>query len=71
MEVRIEMTTQRDESEAMTVQVTLRPWRVCARCGHAWKSRATHGRPRCRACEARLRHNAQAMSAALMAGSAR
>jgi tRNA(Ile2) C34 agmatinyltransferase TiaS len=65
------MATERDETEAMTVQVTLRPWCVCARCGHAWKSRATRGRPRCRACEMRLRGDAESMSAALAAGSRR
>jgi tRNA(Ile2) C34 agmatinyltransferase TiaS len=65
------MTTKNDDTAALTVEVKLRPWRVCARCGHAWKSRATRGRPRCRACETRLRSEAETMSAALTAGSAR
>jgi hypothetical protein len=65
---RIEMTNHADATETLTVHTTLRPWRVCADCGHAWKSRATHGRPRCRACEVRLRNDAETASAALAGG---
>ena len=65
------METRAGKNDELTVEVKLRPWRVCARCGHAWKSRATRGRPRCRACEARLRNDAETVSAALAAGSRR
>lgn len=67
-EARVEMETERDETAPMTVQLRLRPWRVCACCGHAWKSRATRGRPRCRACERRLRADAERMGAAVAGG---
>jgi|GEM_PF-1749303 len=62
------METERDDTAPKTVQLKLRPWRVCARCGHAWKSRAVHGRPRCRACERRLRADAESISAAVAGG---
>jgi ribosomal protein L37AE/L43A len=66
-----EMTTEISTETGLAVEVRLPPWRVCARCGHAWKSRATRGVPRCRPCEKRLRAEAEAASAVLSAGVSR
>jgi tRNA(Ile2) C34 agmatinyltransferase TiaS len=68
MNEKVETETQPNGSADLTVQVKLRPWRVCAGCGHAWKSRATRGRPRCRDCETRLRNEAETASAVLGGG---
>ena len=68
MHEKVETDTKRNGPAELTVQVRLRPWRVCADCGHAWKSRAMRGRPRCRACEVRLRNDAETASAALAGG---
>jgi ribosomal protein L37AE/L43A len=71
MDETVETETQLNRSTGLTVEVVLRPWRVCARCGHAWKSRAARGAPRCRACEKRLRSEAEATSATLAQATAR
>jgi tRNA(Ile2) C34 agmatinyltransferase TiaS len=68
MNEKVETGRKHSDTAELTVQVRLRPWRVCADCGHAWKSRAMRGRPRCRACEVRLRSDAETASAALAGG---
>ena len=42
----------------LTVTTRLRRWAVCRNCGHAWKTRALVGSPRCVRCEQRARRAA-------------
>jgi hypothetical protein len=54
-----------DLPSVTTVVSRLRPWRVCAACGHRWKTRATTALSRCRECEGRARRAAEDTSRAI------
>lgn len=53
------MTQQRDSLSVTTRLPRVPAWRVCARCGHMWRSRSRGLRFRCRRCEEAARTAAQ------------
>jgi tRNA(Ile2) C34 agmatinyltransferase TiaS len=62
------MATQ-DHADAVTVdQARVPAWRVCGRCGHAWRSRSRGLRFRCGRCEALARTAALAAAQAIIEG---
>ncbi len=62
------MATQ-DHTDTVTVdQARVPAWRVCGRCGHAWRSRSRGLRFRCRRCETLARTAALAAAQSIIEG---
>jgi len=62
------MATQ-DRIDTVTVdQARIPTWRVCGRCGHAWRSRSRGLRFRCRRCEELARTAALTAAQAIVEG---
>lgn len=63
------MSGQDQAETSVLVELARVPaWRVCGRCGHAWRSRSRGLRFRCRNCEALARTTALAAAQAIVGG---
>jgi tRNA(Ile2) C34 agmatinyltransferase TiaS len=63
------MVTQDHADKSVTVELGRVPaWRVCGRCGHAWRSRSRGLRFRCRRCETMARTAALVAARAIIEG---